>query len=323
MRFFHSKLLQNSYAVYQHTGTELYVRVPNLAMLSTQQAKNLQPTKTWQRLVKRVASTTAATAQTFSIDLPRDHFIHQIIINVYESTADTYDPTKLVAGDLTNIQLVANGNKYLKDGTADMFLQVMRVNRCKPSNGLYTLFLTDPKINDAQPLPSWVFTSLVLNLTDNAPAASNYHYIDVVVVESAYGNQDLSNWKVLIEKFLKWMKYGTNTGEQLYEHERAYKVYGYLFVMDDNGTLSATAFNKLKILGRKPEGELTVVDVPVNLLVAENNAEIGVDALATGYAMLEWADGFPANEYSSLYTKPNILTAGTNIGLRVLERYTL
>jgi len=292
-------------------------------MLSTQKAKGLQPTKAWQRLVKRVISAAAATAQTFTIDLPRDHFIHEIIINVYENTADTYDPTKLVDGDILTIQVVANGNKYIKDGTGDMFKQVMRVNQRKPQTGLYELFFTDPKISDAQPLPAWVFTSLVLTLTDNAPAATMFHIIDVVVIESAYNHQDLTNWKVLIEKYLKWQKYGTNTGEQLYEHERAYKIYGYLYVMDDNGTLSNTIFYKLKILGRKPEGELTIADVPVNLLVTENNAEVGIDALSTGYAMLEWMDGFPAYEFASLYSKPNIATAGTNAGLRVLERYVL
>jgi len=293
-----------------------------MAMLSTQKAKGLKPTKAWQRLVKRVSSAAAATAQTFQIDLPRDHFIHEIIITCYEYTGDTYDPSNL-ADKLSTIQVVANGNKYLKDGTADMFKQVMKINGRKPQTGLYEIFFTDPKIGDAQPLPSWVFTSLVLNITDVAPASSKYHYIDVVVVESAYEGQDLSNWKVLIEKYLKWVKYGTNTGEQLYEHERAYKIYGYLYVMDDNATLSATIYNKIKLLGRKPEGELTIVDVPVPLLKAENDSEVGIDTLSTGYVYLEWKDGFPANEFASLYSKPNIPSAGTNAGLRVLERYVL
>jgi hypothetical protein len=244
-------------------------------------------------------------------------------MTVYEHTnKTTYDATKLV-NDLTNIQLIANGNKYIKDGTASMFKQVMKINRRKPATGVYEIFFTDPKISDAQPLPSWIFTSLVLKLTDDAPAESNYHSIDIVVVESAYDGQDLSNWKVLIEKYLKWTKYGTDTGEQNYEHERAYKVYGYLYTMDDNATLSVTIFDKLKILGRKPEGEVTIVDVPVTLLIAENNAEIGIDTLDTGYAILEWEKGFPAHEFASLYSKPYITSAGTNAGLRVLERYVL
>jgi hypothetical protein len=88
--------------------------------------------------------------------------------------------------------------------------------------------------------------------------------------------------------------------------------------------LSNSIFDKLKVLGRKPSGETTIVgEVPIGLLRLENNGEIGVDTLDTGFVMLEWLQGFPANEYSSLYSYVNIPTAGTNAGLRVLERYTL
>lgn len=293
-------------------------------MFSTQEKQNLNPMRTWQRRLTRQVSTTAATAQDFTFDLPRDHFIHEIHITVYETTSPglTRQATMLV-DDLTAISLVGNGNKVLKYGTADMFKQVMKLNRRNPSTGLYTLFFSDPKIPEARPLPSWVFTSLTLTLTDNAPAACQMHCIEIVVTESAYENQDLSNWRVLIEKFLKWQKYGANTGEQDYEHERAYKIFGYLYVMDDNGTLSATIFDLIKLLGRKPEGEVTIVDVPVTLLKAEDDSEIAFTTLSTGYLSVEWLRGFPANEFASLYSKPNVPTAGTNAGLRVLERYVL
>jgi hypothetical protein len=295
-----------------------------MAMLSTQNKANLEPAKAWQRLVTRIKSNTVATAQEFEIDIPRDHFIHEIIINVYESTVPTTYKSSELVDDLTDIELVANGNKYLKHGTASMFKQVMKINKRKPATGLYELFFTDPKITDAMPLPAWIFTSLVLKLTDNAPAGSNYHIVDVVIVESSYNNENLDNWRVLIEKYVRWAHYLTNTEEQNYEHEKAYKIYGYLYAMDDNATLSNTIFTKISILGRKPEGELTIVDkIPITLLRAENGAEIGVDTLDTGYVFLEWAKGFPANEYSSLYSKPYITTAGTNASLRVLERYTL
>jgi len=296
-----------------------------MAMFSTQKTQDLNPVRTWQRRLLRQRSTTVATANTFTFDLPRDHFIHEIHITVYESS----DPDKEVrvaaqlADDLLTIKVVGNGNKVLKDGNASMFKQVMKINKRKPSTGFYTLFFSDPKIAEAKPLPAWVFTSLSLILTDNAPAALNYHDIEVVITESAYEQQDLTGWRVLVEKYLTRKTYGTNTGEQQYEHERAYKVFTYLYEMDDNDTDSATVFNLIKLLGRKPEGELTVIDVPVGLLVAENNAEIGIDTLSTGFFFIEWARGFPAHEFASLYSKPNIKTAGTNIGLRVLERYVL
>lgn len=293
-----------------------------MAMLSTQKSQNLNPVKTWQRRIDRQISAAAAAAQTFNFDIPKDHFIHEIHVTCYEHTAITRDPTKLV-DDLVNITLVGNGNKVFKDGTADMFKQVMKINRRKPATGLYTLFFSDPKIGEAKPLPSWILTSLVLTVTDTAPAASNFHTIEVVITESAYNKETLTDSRVLVEKYVKWAKFGTNTGEQNYEHERAYKIYGYLYAMDDGGALSATIYDLLKLLGRKPEGELTVVDVPVVLLKAENDSEIGVDTLSAGYVFIEWALGFPANEFASLYSKPNIPTAGSNAGLRVLERYVL
>jgi hypothetical protein len=291
-----------------------------MAMFSTQKQQNLNPVRTWQRKLARQIS--AAAAQTFTFDIPRDHFIHEIHVTCYEHTAITRDPTKLV-DDLTGtIQVVGNGNKTLKDGIGSMFKQVMRIEKRTPQTGLYTLFFSSGKIPDAKPLPAWVFTSLQLLITDNAPAASNFHTIEVVITESAYEQQDLANWRVLVEKYLKWQKYGTNTGEQDYEHERAYKVYLYLYLMDDNATASATIYDLLKVLARKPEGELTVIDVPVVLLKAENDSEIQ-GTLDAGYVFIEWVQGFPAHEFASLYSKPNIPTAGTNAGLRVLERYTL
>lgn len=297
-----------------------------MAMFSTQKQQNLNPVRTWQRKLARQSSTTAATAQTFTFDIPRDHFIHEIHITVYETSDATKvsrKPTELT-DDLstTTIQLIGNGNKTLKDGLGSMFKQVMRMEKRTPQTGLYTLFFSSGKIPEAKPLPAWVFTSLQLLITDNAPAASSFHCIEVVITESAYEAQDLTNWRVMVEKYLKWQKYGTNTGEQDYEHERAYKVFTYLYLMDDNGTASATIYDLIKVLARKPEGELTVIDVPIPLLKAENDSEIQ-GTLDTGYFFIEWVQGFPAHEFASLYSKPNIPAAGTNAGLRVLERYTL
>ena len=301
-----------------------------MAMFSTQKQQNLNPVRTWQRRLARQHSTVAATAQTFTFDIPRDHFIHEIHITVYETThpCETRQATMLV-DDLNGntIQLIGNGNKILKDGLGSMFKQVMRMEHRTPQTGLYTLFFSSGKIPEAKPLPAWVFTSLQLLVTDDAPAALQGHVIEIVITESAYEQQDLSNWRVIVEKYLKWAHYGTFTGEQDYEHERAYNVFAYLYLMDDNGTASATIYDLIKVLARKPEGELTVIDVPITLLKAENDSEIqgivGHSVLDTGYFFIEWVQGFPAHEFASLYSKPNIPAAGTNAGLRVLERYTL
>lgn len=291
-----------------------------MAMATLQKLKNLDPVRTWQRPLPEKVSDATATAQTFYIDLPRDHFIHEIIIQIGEGTSS---PGTL-ADDLTDIKVVANGNKYLKDAPASFFKQVMKLNKQKPATGIYKLYFSDPKIPDAKPLPAWVFTSLQLQLTDNAPATDNKHYINVIVIESAYKGEDLSDWKILIEKYLKHQTYGTNTGWQDYEHERAYKIYGYIYLADDDGTASDTIFNKLKVVGRKPEGEFIIVsECLIAMIQAQNNAEIGIDTLDTGFWALEWLSGFPTHDFSSLYSKVNIPTAGTNAGLKVLERYVL
>jgi hypothetical protein len=292
-----------------------------MAMYKLQIEKALDPVKTWQRPLSEKISDASATSQTFYIDIPRDHFIHEIIISIEESTASgsgNYED------DITEIELVANGNKTIKKMLGSQCKQIMKLNKDKPATGFYKLYFSDPKIRDAKPLPSWVFTSLQLIIKDNAPATGNKHYINVTLIESAYRGEDLSNWKVLVEKFLIHKTYGTATGWQEYEHERAYKVYGYLYTMDDNGTLSNTIFNKLKLVGRKPDGEYIIVsEVSVNHIRAMNNAEIGVDTLDTGFMALEWANGFPTAEFTALKSYLNIPNAGTNAGLRVLERYVL
>jgi hypothetical protein len=296
-----------------------------MAMLGLQKQKDLEPTKTWQRPIAPVKSGALATAQTFYIDIPRDSFIHEIVIMVGEHATD---PLSGLADDLLDIKLVGNGNKYLKDafGLASFFVQVERLHRKRHVTGIYRLIFSDPDIPEAQPLPAWIFTSLQLILTDNAPAAATYHFINVTLVESAYDSQrhgNLDNWKILLEKCLTWKKFGANTGEQLYEHERAYKIFAYMYAMDDNSVLSATIFDKLKVTGRNPRGEIIITDsVYLTTLKAENNGSI-IQDLDVGFAFLQFAKGFPTADFSSLYSKLNISVAGVNAGVRVLERYIL
>ena len=108
--------------------------------------------------------------------------------------------------------------------TGGMAKQIQIVNFENPATGFYKLYLKDPRIEASQSLPSWVYTSLVLEIDDIAPTTSEKNYIYPVVVEEMYGGQDLTNWRALVEKYSKWQKYGTNTLEQEYKHERAYDV---------------------------------------------------------------------------------------------------
>ena len=145
----------------------------------------------------------------------------------------------------------------------------------------------------------------------------------MTIVESAYADEDLGDWKILVEKVSSWSKYGTDIGWQEKEHERAYKIFSYIYAFDDDGTLSDTAFNKLKLLGRHPKGENIIADeILIAVLQAENKGTI-IEDIDAGFAFLQWAKGFPTKDFSSLYSKLNIATAGTNVGVRVMERYIL
>lgn len=279
--------------------------------------KGLQPTKTWQRPLAAQLDSAANTATTLYFDIPRDHFIHEILIQVEKDTDGTLTDT------LDTIELIGNGNKYLKGLTGAMSVQIQRINGQRHSTGIYHLFFSDPNISEAKPLPAWVFTSLQLKILTTAGGSGVKNKVTPTIVESAYQGEDLSNWKVLIEKYLKWSKFGANTGYQMYEHERAYKIFSYIYVQDDNGTIGADKYDKLKLLARSPNSELTIVgEVPVKTLVRENNARL-VENLDAGYFFLAWASGFPTSDFSSLVSYLNIPSGGTNMGLRVVERYVL
>jgi len=269
-------------------------------------------------------SAAAATAQTFTQKIESTKLIHAIMISIGESTTATGDAEQgTLADDLTSIKLEAPSGE-IKYMTADMnkALSIVTGQGVALSTGLYILEFSDPRIPEAMPLPGWLFKPLNLKLVDNAPAASNYHHIITSVLESFVPpGIDISKWRVLYERYFTDESYGTATGEKSYEHEVTRNVYGYLYEMDDDGTLSDTIFNKLKIVGEKPGAEHVPVDNQwISHIREENQRHAGV-ALPTGFAYVAWPRGYDTGQYKSLKSKVNIPTAGTDAGLRVLERY--
>jgi len=290
-----------------------------MAMLELQKDKGLEPTKTWQRPIPEQSDSVANTATNLTFDLPRDHFIHEILVSFRKDTDATLTDT------MATVQVVGNGNKYLKDLIGGMVVNIQRMEGQRHVTGIYHLFFSCPSVPEARPLPAWVFTSLQLKILTVAGGAGVKNVVNVTVVESAYKGEDLSDWKVLVEKFLAYRKYGANTGWQEYEHERAYRIYSYLYVEDDNGTVGTNVayLTLLKLVARKPDGELTIVgEVRRDSIVAENNARLK-ENLDAGYFFLQWANGFPSTEFSMLKSYLYIATAMTNFGMRVVERYTL
>jgi len=190
------------------------------------------------------------------------------------------------------------------------------------STGYYMLYFTDPKIPKAKPLPAWLFSSILLRLKDNAPAASNYHYINATLFESA-GREISGDWALLVEKYLRWKKYGTDTGWMDYDHERAYNVFGYLYAVDDDGALSDTEFDKIRLIARTKEGEKRLFnETRLDHIKQQDQVEYQ-NALPTGFFSVEFPAGLPTAKYTSLTSQLNIPSAATNAGLRVLERYCL
>lgn len=286
-----------------------------------------------------VYETSVDVSKDIEIEINKDHFVHFILLELElgDLTGGTTPAWTSTAGDdiLTDVTLFADGNKYFKVYNWKAMRQVCIANREKPSDGSATagynkVYFSDPRIPEAQPLPAWIFTSLTLKIkrvalssvTTGSPTGATCN-LKITLFESMYRGENLDNWRVLIEKIPRWKKYGTDTLEQEYEMERANMIFDLLLIMDDNGTLSDSVFDRLSLKGRTKEGEIVFLnDLRVTSIKEQNKSEF-LNSLDTGYLMLQFANGLPTYRYTSLKAYPNIPTAGTNIGLRVLERYIL
>jgi len=293
-----------------------------MSLFQLQQQKALEPEELMPRRLYPQQSAVVATAETFDFPVPTDHFIHSILIQIGEDAVSGVEGIGTLADDITDVSLILNGNNFIKELTGDMVKAISIMNKNLCATGYYKIFFTDPKIPQAKPIPAWLFSSIMLRIKDNAPAATMYHHIHATVIQSK--RRDITgDWKLLYEKYLRWKKYGTDTLWQDYEHERAYRVLGYLYAMDDDGTLSDTIYDKLRVISQSVEGELRPFhEAYITHLQEEDKMEYQ-QALPTGFVAVEFPAGLPSHKYSSLKSQVNIPTAGTNAGLRVVERYVL
>jgi hypothetical protein len=276
--------------------------------------------------------------ETISGNLPRDHFIHSIRLRVVEGTLSGGSSPAWVAGSLEklvkSITIRADGGKYFKQMSWAEAKQICVVNGEKQTDGYVKLYFVDPKIPQAKPIPSWIFTSLVIQIewealqaatiTTGSPTGTAGTKVEVTLSETKWTDEDIREWPTLVEVVRTKSQFGTNTLWQNFEHERANVVMGYLYHCDDNGTDSDAIFDKLRVIGRQKDSEFIAYD-EVDLLEireANKNAFQG-QALATGFFMIEWPKGLPTSEFTSLKSQLYIDSAGTNAGLRVLERYVL
>ena len=281
----------------------------------------LTPEALKMRKLTQKDSSTAGSSQTFEFNIPTERLIHAILISIGEDT-NASGTQGTLADDIESIRLETSAG-VIKELTGGMVKQIMKINKENPSTGFYKLYFTDPHIKGAMPLPSWIFSSITLKIWDNAPAESNYHHVRVSLIESEIPKGlDVSDWRLLVERYFKHEKYGSNTGWMEYKHERGYRVYGYLYVMDDDGTLSDTIFDKVRVIGRNPVGEHRLIDEVYISHIKELNKHAYLSGgLDTGYAYLEFPLGYDTAQYQTLVSEVHIPSAGTNAGLRVVERY--
>jgi len=269
-------------------------------------------------------------------DLPKDHFIHALILRVNLGTLSGGTSPEWLATAaekiVKNIIVNAEATKYFKQGQWTEFKQICITNLEKQADGTVKIYFVDPKINEAMPLPSWIFTSLVLELdfealltlTTGDPTGQTGTSVKITVVESHFDGEDMKYWPVLIEAVRTKKTFGANEGYQVYEHERANMIESALYHTDDDGTESDTIFDKLRVIGRTKKAHYPIYnEVELTDIREANKTAFQGESLATGFFMIEWPKGLDTSEFTSLKSELNIPTAGTNAGLRVMERYLL
>ncbi len=270
--------------------------------------------------------------------LPTDHFLRTLKMRVVKGTLTGGTGPDWVAGaeDLLvkNISLYAEGGKLFKKMSWAEMQQLCIANHEKQSAGMGKLFFVDPKIPEAEPLPTWRFTSLTLEvewesltaatITTGDPTGQTGTKLVLTGIENDFDGEKIEQWPVLIEVVRTKYDFGANEGIQVINHERSNDVRAYLIAIDDDGTLSDTIMDKLSVISRKPSGTTIHYDgiELVDIKEENKNAFLG-NALATGYFMVEFPRGLKTRDFTSLKSELNIPSAGTKVGVRVMERYVL
>lgn len=285
--------------------------------------RGLEPESTLERPLDLWASATVNVAETATIKIPNDKFIHAISIMMSKGTVASARGGTAV-DNINEIRCVCDGNKYYKKMRGGMAKEWMKKENCRAgSTGFYTIFFTGKNIPEAWPLPAWLYTSISLQLDLAAGGATYYNSIDVTLFESDYKQQDLASAKILIQSYATREAYGTGTGEKKYEHDRAYKIYSYIYECDDNLTLADDKFDYLIIHAFTKESRILVIDKKRMKQIKEDNTNQMIVAPATGYYHQDFPIGLPAYRYTNLRSILNIPTAGTDIGVKVMETYVL
>jgi hypothetical protein len=270
---------------------------------------------------KALASKTQATAntagETVTFDFPMDELLYGIDLQCYKDTDST------LVDNITEIELKLDGSKVVRNLTGNMIKAKALLAHKKSSTGYYRLDIADPTVG-ADPIPLKSFSSLQLKVTFAAGGSS----VKNVVVPTLQLGSDKSYTKplskVLVETFLPQKAYGTNTGDQEYQHMRTQDIIGYIYELADNGSNSNTAITQLTLKLFSSQGTLTPIDHVTVLQLREKNTQASNgNALATGLVYVAFPDALRTGQFTNVNSYLYVPSAGTNVQAKVLESYLL
>lgn len=272
-----------------------------------------------------LASQTQANANTadeyVTFDLPMDMLLYGIDLICAKDTDST------LQDKIKEIEIKLDGSKVIHNLTGDMLKAISILNGKKPSTGFYNISIADPYLN-CDPIYLKQYSSCKLKVTVAAGGTSVKNVITPTLQLGARQSyprlSDLGASRLLVQTFLPQRAYGTNTGEQEYDHMRTQNVEGYLYELGDNGTLSNTAFSKLTLKLFSPNGVLTPIEnVSIAQLREWSAQEANGNTLPTGLVYVPFPDKLKTSNFSNVKSYLNVASAGTNVQAKVLERYTL
>jgi hypothetical protein len=274
---------------------------------------------TFTKPLEAKTQTTADTAgETLEWDLGIDKmFLFGIDLMCAKSTDGT------LHDKIAQVTLTVDGSKTILNPIGEIIKAQALLAGKKPSTGFYPFDIADPQTG-VDPLWQNHYSSVKLTVK---VAAGGTGVKNVITPTLRRGQRisypkllDTAQSKLQVELMGTKKTYGTDTGEKEYDHQRGQVVAGYFFVMEDNGTLSNTVFDKLTLQLNGDRGREIVIE---NLSIAQmreyNTVQAKGNALPTGIVYLPLSPPLKTTDYSSIKTLLNIPTAGTNIAVTVLE----
>ncbi len=260
---------------------------------------------------------TADTAETVTLELPKNKLIYGVDLRVTKDTDST------LVDNINEIRVFLNGNLIIKKYAGVVAKAIALLNGQKCSTGFYKIYFVDPQLGGS-PIPADALTTFTVEIDVAKAGAGVKNVITPTLLEGFKESFPLALNKILVEKYSISKAYGTDTGEQEYGHERTQDILGLIYDLGDNGTRSDTAFSYLTLEGKSRTEEITPYSkMAFNQIKELNTQESNGNALATGIFALTFPEGLASYRFTELRSLLNIASAGTNCTAKVIERFLI